>query len=230
MTKIIRKTYRRDISFGVMVIIFAGVYFLSDQLFESNFSRLGGFEDLIFGKLLVCAAVLIMVLIVWEEILFHVHIKPVEGGLLFRNHGTKLKFQILLYLVIPLIIAFLFINYEISAFRFYSWAGVCAVVPVFTKLRSGIRNYNDFLLLKEDAIQYRNNQLQDTFELDEVRQIKLVKDEWNVLHKLSIELKSGSSTKIDLDEMELEDFYESINQYLTEHYEHLIRKEDRGDI
>ncbi len=125
MNKIIRKTYRKDVSFGVLVIIFSVVYFLADQLFETHNSHIGVAGNFVWGKLLVCAAVLVMVLILWEEILFHVHIKPVDDGLLFRNHGTKLKFQVLLYLFIPAVILFLYLNYDVSAFRFYSWAGVC---------------------------------------------------------------------------------------------------------
>jgi len=224
MTKIIRATYRRDVSFGVMVIIFAVVYFLSDQLFEKNQPPMEGLVNLVFGKVLVCIAVLVMVLILWEEILFHVHIKPVDDGLLFRNHGTKLKFQLLLYLIIPVIVVFLYLTYEVSVFRFFSWAVVCVILPVVAKLRSGIKNYNDFLKMTGSVIQYKNNQLHGTYALAEVQHIRLIKDQGNVLHKISLDLISGATITIDLDEMELEDFYEAINEYIVEHYVPLLNK------
>lgn len=222
--KVVRKTYRRDVSFGIMIIIFGVVFFLADQLFEKKQPHLDGFIDLNFGKSLVSVAVIVMALIMWEEILFHVHIKPVGDGLIFRNHGTKLKFQGVIYLIIPAIIVFLYLNYEVSAFRFFSWAAVVALLPVAGKLMSGIKNYNDFLKLTGTSIQYKNNQLEGTYALSDISSIRLIKDEGKVLHKISLERTAGDSITIDLDEMELEDFYESINEYITEHYAHLLNK------
>ena len=222
MSKIIRRAYRRDISFGVMVIIFAVVYFLAGQLFETSQSHLSGYVNLTLGKFLVCIVVQVMVFILWEEILFHVHIKPIEDGLVFRNHETKLKFQILIYLMIPAIITFLYLTYEVSAFRFFSWAAVCAILPVAAKLRTGITNYNDFLKLTGKVIEYKNNRQQGTFPVPDIQRIHLIKDHGNVLHKVSVYLKSGNSVTIDLDEMELEDFYEAINEYIVENYSLLL--------
>lgn len=221
--KVVRKTYRRDVSFGLMVIIFAVVFFLAGQLFEKHQPNVRGLIDLNLGRSLVSVAVIVMVLILWEEILFHVHIKPVDDGLLFRNHGTKLKVQILIYLIIPVIIVFLYLTYEVSAFRFFGWAAVCTLLPIIGKLRSGIKNYNDFLKLTGNSIQYKNNQEEGTFALSEVSAIQLIKDEGNVLHKVKLDRKGGEPVTIDLDEMELEDYYESINEYIVEHYAHLLK-------
>ena len=221
--KVVRKTYRRDVSFGLMVIIFSVVFFLAGQLFEKHQPNLGGFIDLNFGKALVSIAVVVMILILWEEILFHVHIKPVDDGLIFRNHATKLKFQVMIYLIIPLIIGFLYINYQLNVFRFFSWAIVVTGLPVIGKLMSGIKNYNDFLKLTVSAIQYKNNELQGTYLLSDVRRIVLIKDDGHVLHKLKLELATGNPVTIDLDEMELEDFYEAINKYIDVHYPHLLK-------
>jgi len=221
--KVVRKTYRRDVSFGLMVIIFSVVFFLAGQLFEKHQPNLGGFIDLNFGKALVSIAVVVMILILWEEILFHVHIKPVDDGLIFRNHATKLKFQVMIYLIIPLIIGFLYVNYQLNVFRFFSWAIVVTGLPVIGKLMSGIKNYNDFLKLTVSAIQYKNNELQGTYLLSDVRRMVLIKDDGHVLHKLKLELATGNPVTIDLDEMELEDFYEAINKYIDVHYPHLLK-------
>lgn len=221
--KVVRKSYRRDVSFGLMVIIFSVVFFLAGQLFEKHQPHLGGFIDLNFGKALVSIAVIVMILILWEEILFHIHIKPVDDGLIFRNHATKLKFQALIYMVIPLIIVFLYVNYQVNVFRFFSWAIVVTGLPVIGKLKSGIKNYNDFLKLTVSTIQYKNNELEGTYPLSDLRRIVLIKDDSHVLHKLKLELASGDPVTIDLDEMELEEFYEAINKYIDEHYQSLLK-------
>ncbi|MCB0487492.1 MAG: heavy metal transporter [Cyclobacteriaceae bacterium] len=221
--KVVRRTYRRDVSFGLMVIVFAVVFFLAGQLFEKHQPNVNELMDVNLAKGLVSLAVIVMVLIVWEEILFHVHIKPVDDGLLFRNHGTKLKVQAMFYLIIPVIIVFVYLNFNVNTFRFLAWAVVVAGLPVVGKLMSGIKNYNDFLKLTGGAIQYKNNELEGTYQLTEVKQIHLVKDKRDVLHKMKVELSGGNTVTIDLDEMELEDFYESINEYIVEHYAQLLK-------
>lgn len=221
--KVIRRTYRRDVSFGLMVIVFAVVFFLAGQLFEKHQPHVNALMNLNMAKGLISLAVIVMVLIVWEEILFHVHIKPVDDGLIFRNHETKLKVQAMFYLIIPVIIVFVYLNFNVNTFRFFGWAVVVAGLPVVGKLMSGIKNYNDFLKLTGNAIQYKNNELEGTFSLAEIKQIHLVKDKRDVLHKMKLELASGNTVTIDLDEMELEDFYESINEYIVEHYVHLLK-------
>ncbi|MGE0588930.1 MAG: heavy metal transporter [Cyclobacteriaceae bacterium] len=221
--KVVRRTYRRDVSFGLMVIVFAVVFFLAGQLFEKHQPNVNGLINLDLAKGLISLAVIVMVLIVWEEILFHVHIKPVEDGLIFRNHGTKLKVQAMFYLIIPVIIVFVYLNFNVNTFRFFGWALVVAGLPVVGKLMSGIKNYNDFLKLTGSAIQYKNNELEGTYQLAEIKQIHLVKDKRDVLHKMKVELTGGNTVTIDLDEMELEDFYESINEYIVEHYALLLK-------
>lgn len=224
MAKIIRSTYRRDVSFGILVIIFAVVFFLADQLFEKHPLHAEGSINVYVARGLVSAVVIIMILIMWEEILFNVHMKPVENGFVFRNHGTKLRFQALIYLTIPAIITFLYLNYEVSAFRFFGWAVVCAGLPIIGKLKSGIKNYNDHLTLTTKSIEYKNNDLQGTLQLSEITRIELIKDTDRVLHKVRLILREGQSVTIDIDEMELHDFYEVIEEYITLFYARLLVK------
>ena len=164
-----------------------------------------------------------MILILWEEILFPVTIKPEGDGLIFRNHRTKLKIQALFFLSIPAIIVFLFLNYEINTFRFFGWAAVNTGLPILGKLISGINNYNDFLTLTSSYIEYKNNELEGKFEVCDIQSIHINKDDKGLHQKLVLEFKSSESVTIDMDEMELEDFYESIDEYIAEHYKSLLK-------
>ncbi|MGE0773325.1 MAG: heavy metal transporter [Cyclobacteriaceae bacterium] len=223
MAKIIRASYRRDLSFGILVIIFAVVFFLAEQLFEKHLFHQEGWFSLNLARALAGMAVILMILIMWEEILFNVHVKPVDDhGFIFRNHGTKLKSQALIYLIIPVIIVFLYFNYRVSAFRFFGWAAVVGILPIIGKLKSGIRNYNDYLKLTVKMIEYKNNDLHGTFALSEVKQIVLIKDRDKVLHKVRLMLAAGPTVTIDIDEMELHDFYEVIEEYITLYYAPLL--------
>ena len=152
MTKTIRKTYPRDFSIGVLIIIFTCVFFLAGQLFEKHQPNLSDYLNMYVAYFLVSLAVLVMILILWEEILFPVTIKPEGDGLIFRNHRTKLKIQALFFLSIPAIIVFLFLNYEVNTFRFFGWAAVNMGLPILGKLISGINNYNDFLTLTSSTL------------------------------------------------------------------------------
>lgn len=218
MTKTIRKTYPKDFSIGVLILIFTLVFFLAGQLFEKNLSSDNGFFSIYLGEFLVSAAVLIMVLIMWEEFLFPVTIKPHGDGLIFRNHRTKLKIQALTYLTIPAIVIFLYLNFEVNTFRFFGWAAVCMILPVIGKLISGINNYNDFLTLTSTFIEYKNNEKEGKFDIDNIKSLQITKTDKGLLEKLNLEFQQGDSVTIDLDEMELEDYFDSIEDYIqTQH-------------
>lgn len=223
MTKTIRKTYPRDFSIGVLIIIFTCVFFLAGQLFEKHQPNLNGYLNMYVAYFLVSLAVLIMILILWEESLFPVTIIPEGDELIFRNHRTKLKIQALIFLSIPVIITFLFLNYEVKTFRFFGWAAVCAGLPILAKLISGINNYNDFLTLTSSYIEYKNNELEGKINISEVKSIELTKDEKGLHQKLILNMKTGDPLTIDMDEMELEDFYEAIDEYISEQYKSLFR-------
>ena len=223
MTKTIRKTYPRDFSIGVLIIIFTCVFFLAGQLFEKHQPNLSDYLNMYVAYFLVSLAVLVMILILWEEILFPVTIKPEGDGLIFRNHRTKLKIQALFFLSIPAIIVFLFLNYEINTFRFFGWAAVNTGLPILGKLISGINNYNDFLTLTSSYIEYKNNELEGKFEVSDIQSMHINKDDKGLHQKLVLEFKSSESVTIDMDEMELEDFYESVDEYITENYKSLLK-------
>lgn len=177
----------------------------------------------LLGMFLAGTAVVIMALILWEEFLFPVRIKPTEDKVIFKNHFTKLKTQILIYCIIPVIVGFIFFNYEISYVPFSIWAAVCVIAPVAGKLMSGIKNYNDFLKLTNDTIEYKNNEKEGVLRVREIREIVLIKDEDDVLHKVQVQMQNNNQVIIDLDEMELEAYYQTIDEFIKGHYKGLVK-------
>lgn len=224
MTKVVRQTYQKDVSLGILAIIFALTFLLSGQLFESKQPDLGGILNIYFAESLVSLAVVIMVIILWEELLFSVKVKPDEDGLVFRNHQTKLWIQGLIYIFIPVIIVYLYLTFNVSAFRFFSWAAVCMGLPIVGKLVSGINNYNDYLKIHDDSIEYKNNEKEGVYQVDDILSIVILKDAKNGTHKIQLTLNDDSQVIIDLDEMELEEFYETIEEYMFLHYKDLIKQ------
>lgn len=220
MGKTIRPTYPLEISIGLLLLIFVLSLFLSGQVFEIPKG-----ETVYVGMVLVSLAVVIMVLILWEEFLFPVKASPVDGGLVFRNHRTKLKIQLLIYFTIPLIFAYIYFNYEVNLIRFIIWAGICIVIPIVGKLFSGINNYNDFLKLTKNKIEFKNNEKTGAFELKELYKIHLVKDERSVLHKIQLTTQDNRQVIIDLDEMELDAFFEAILKFITANYKELVAED-----
>ncbi len=201
-----------------MLLVFAVAFFLAPQIFEK--AREGVNEDvnLYFGTFLVSCAVIVMVLVLWEEFLFPIRVNVEEGEVVFRNHRSKLKKQLLIYCAIPAIFVFIYFTYEVNLIRFLIWASICMIMPVAGKLISGIKNYNDFLKLTDDTIEYKNNEKEGVFELKNVQQIILIKDARTVLHKIQLVLSDNSKVLIDLDEMELADFIKSIEEFITKHH------------
>jgi hypothetical protein len=225
MGKTIRPTYPAQFSIGLLLLIFAISFFLSSQVFAVKWKDLlEGNTNVYFGMFLVSAAVIIMMLILWEEFLFPIKFKPAAASVVFRNHRNKLKTQLLIYCAIPIIFSFIYFEYEVKLVRFIIWAGICTIAPVAGKLISGIKNYNDFLKLTNDAIEYKNNAEVGIFLLTDIQHIKLIKDERNILHKIQLLLTNNHEVTIDLDEMELEDFYDSIDKSIAIHYQRLLIK------
>jgi hypothetical protein len=221
MGKIIRPRYPVEVSVGLLMLIFALSLFLSRAVFKTSAHDLE-VSRLYLGMALVSTAITVMLLILWEEFLFPVKIKPEAGEVVFRNHTTKLKTQIFIYFLIPVIVVYIYFNYEVDFLRFSVWAVLCVITPVVGKLISGIKNYNDFLKLTDDAISYKNNQEEGVFDVKTIQQIRLIKDERNVLHKVEVALHGGNLVTIDLDEMELDEYYNTIDQFIVAHYKNLI--------
>jgi hypothetical protein len=223
MAKIIRPTYPLEFTIGLLLLIFALSTFLSYEIFDAKWREIMEGSGPILGMLLSGTAVVIMVVILWEEFFFPVRVKPMADQIIFKNHFTKLKTQVLIYCAIPVIVFFNFFQYEVKHFPFFIWAAICLISPVAGKLMSGIRNYNDFLKLTHHTIEYKNNEKSGVLQISEIQSIILIKDEANVLHKVQVLMHNNSSVIIDLDEMELEPYYQTIDGFIKGHYEDLVR-------
>jgi hypothetical protein len=224
MAKIIRNTYPKEISIGLLLLVFAVSAFLSHQIFEVHPPGLNEGKNTYIGAFMVGGAVVIMMLVLWEEFLFPIHVKLDGDEVVFRNHRSKLKKQALIYLLIPIIFVVVYNMYAINIIRFLVWAAICMILPVAGKLISGLKNYNDFLKLTDDTIEYKNNEKEGVFELKTVQQILLIKDDRKVLHKIQLILSDNQPVLIDLDEMEIEAFYISIDEYLNKHYKDRVKE------
>jgi len=222
--KIIRPRYSVELSIGILLLIFVLSLFLSYMIFEIPRPQLNEGKNIYVGMVLVSIAVIVMLLVLWEEFLFPVKVKPEAGGLIFRNHRNKLKTQLLIYFVIPVIFVFIYVRYEVNLVRFLVWAAICIVAPVAGKLISGIKNYNDFLKLSDDEIEYKNNEKTGVFQLKDIQHITLVKDERKALHKIHLLTTTQGQVIVDLDEMELEALVGSIDEYLNTHYKNLVKE------
>jgi hypothetical protein len=222
MAKIIRPAYPKEFSIGLILLIFALSSFLSFEIFEVKWRELMEGSGPIVAMLLAGLAVVLMALILWEEFLFPVRLKPTEEEILFRNHFTKLKTQVHIYCAIPVIVAFDYFNYKIHPVPFFIWAAVCVIAPVAGKLASGLKNYNDFLKLTHDTIEFKNNYKEGVLRESDIRKIFLIKDDANVLHKVQVRMHDHSHVMIDLDEMELDAYCLTIENFIKGHYLKLV--------
>ncbi len=227
MAKIIRPRYPLELSVGLLILIFALSFFLSGQLFQAHANES---NNVYLGMFLVSTATVIMLLVLWEEFLFPIHIKPTDEGAVFRNHRNKLKTQLLIYLIIPVIFVFIYTEYEVALIRFIIWSSICVVLPVAGKLISGIRNYNDFLSLTNDTIEYKNNEDVGKISVSDVQEIVLVRDKDNILHKMQLTLRNGKDVLIDIDEMELDAYCMAIDQFAIGHYKNLVKVKKVAEV
>jgi hypothetical protein len=223
MGKILRPRYSIEFSIGLLLLIFSLSLFLSHQIFEISKPELNEGKSVYLGIVMVSSAVIIMLLVLWEEFLFPVKVKSEANGIIFRNHRNKLKTQLLIYCTIPIIFIFVYVEYEVNLIPFLVWAAICIIAPVAGKLISGLKNYNDYLKLSNDAIEYKNNEQGGVLHLKDIQHIKLVRDERNVLHKLQLLMTNNNQITIDLDEMELEVFITSIDKFMSTHYDNLVK-------
>lgn len=222
MKKIVRKTYPLEFSVGLLLLIFVTSCFLAQQIFVVSIHDLKDNHNELLGMMLISAAVVIMILIIWEEILFPIRVKEVKGGILFSNRKKKLKVQVLMYLCIPLIFGYVYFTYEVKLIRFILWALVCMGAPVLEKLISGIKNFNDFLLLTDDFIEYKNNEKEGRFAVNQIKNITILTEERIVSKKMLLEFVDGTNVTIDLDEMELDVYYDTIDKFSKKHYKELL--------
>lgn len=221
--KEIRKSYSAESNILLLSYIFFTACFFSYQMFGVSFKDLLGWHYAYVGMILIGLATSIMVLIVWEEMLFPVKAHKVKGGLIFRNHQTKLKTQILLYCAIPAILVFIYLQFEVRLFQFIVWSLICTVPPVVEKLVSGVNNFNDYLQLTSKNIEYKNNEKEGIYEIKDLQHIIIHNDADLVTKKIELLLKTNETVVIDLHEMELDAFYNSIDNYVTNKYHNLVK-------
>jgi hypothetical protein len=222
MAKIIRPTYPREFSIGLLLLIFVLSSFLSVEIFVVSWHEIMNGSGPMLGMAMAGSAVVIMSLILWEEFLFPVRIKPAEEEIVFRNHFTKLRTEVLMYCGIPVIVCVIYFNYEISYVPFFIWASICIIAPL-GKLMSGIKNYNDFLKITDHAIEFKNNEKQGVLKVKDIREIILIRDESGVLHKVQVAMLNRKEEMIDLDEMELEAYLQTIDDFIKSHYAGLVK-------
>jgi hypothetical protein len=220
--QIIRPTYPKELSIGLLLLIFAMAFFLSGQIFPESVKETGEPSPAYLGMFLISCAVIVMVLVMWEEFLFPIRIKPTDAGAVFRNHRNKLKVQMVIYSAIPLIFALIYFLFDVNLVRFFLWAAICIGVPLAGKLISGVRNYNDFLKLTNEVIEYKNNEKVGTFQVEEVENVTLVRDAHGTLHRILVSVNS-QEVVIDIDEMELEAYYATIDEFIRIHYGDLVK-------
>lgn len=221
--KTIRDSKPAETNVLMLAYIFFIACFFSFQMFGVRFHDFPNWGNAYWGMALMGAAATLMVTIVWEDMVFPVKEKKIDGGLEFRNHQTKLNTLILLYLAIPVILAIIYNLHEVDTFHFSIWSAVCLVPPVVGKLFSGVKNYNDFLRLTTKEIQYKNNEKVGTFQIKDVRNLSIVLSDDKVDKKFILTLANNEQVDIDLHEMELDDFYESIDHFIASHYQSLLK-------
>ena len=222
MKKTIRPTYPASFSIALLLLIFLISAFLSSQIFDTPFNDLNENKEVYFGMFLAGVAVIIMIVIIWEEFMFPVKVKFVKEGIEFRNHRSKLIAQLVIYLSIPSIFAFIYFEYEVNHVRFFIWASICCIAPILEKIISGVKNYNDFLRLTVDEIEYKNNEKEGCFLIKNLQEIRVIDDERNPIIKIDLKFNNNETLIIDLDEMELEAFYDSIYFFITTRYKNIL--------
>ncbi len=110
MANVIRKTYPAGFSTGVLILLYGLAFFLSQQIFEVSYTELKENQHFYFGMFLAATAFIIMVLILWEEILFPIKVKEVNGGMIFHNHRNKIQTQLFIHCAKPAIFNYLYLN------------------------------------------------------------------------------------------------------------------------
>ncbi len=224
MKKLIRPVYPIEIS-GIIVCFLLLITFLfSNHIFNIRFHLHNAekYKAAYGGMFLISIAAVTAMLIIWEEILFPVVIKEYQDSLKVRNRSRKLQVQALMYLIILVIFAFIYFNYKVVTFHFIAWMSVCLIAPLVSKLVGGIKNYNDFLTLSTSEIEYKNNEKEGKFLLAKIKHMCIIKDGDNILSKLKLVMNNDTEVTIDLDEMELEAFYDTIQNFIQRTYKNLL--------
>jgi hypothetical protein len=97
------------------------------------------------------------------------------------------------------------------------------ITPAIEKIFSGINNYNDFLRLTNNEIEYRNNKKEGCYNVKDIKNIEIIEYDTDVTRKIRLLFKDNEIVTIDLDEMELDAFYDTIQLFITTRYKQLLK-------
>ncbi len=223
MRTLIRPTYPTSVNVIILAFMFLVASFFSYEMFDVHYHNPHHLKNATLGMGLIGVSVVLMTLVIWEEILFHVKVKEIKGGLIFRNQRKKVKMQLLLYVPIPLIFTFVYQEYDLKVTHFMVWALVCIVLPAIEILVSGIRSHRNFLKLTSRMIKYKNNNKEGCFDTKDIRNITIIKEK-GFIKKIQLLFTNNDQVIIDLDEMHLHEFYNSIYSFIKIHYKHLLKE------
>lgn len=223
MKKVVRQAYPIEVRAMILAFIFLVACFFTRDIFNITIHYSEEQKTAYVGMLLVGSAIVIALLVMWEELLFPVVINKNDSVLKVRNHRRNLLAQTFVYLTIPAIFTIIYLYFNIrNMFHFEIWACICIVIPLVANIFSGIKNYNDFLSLSPTEIQYKNDEKEGKYLIGEIKYISLVKEHDNLPHKLILGV-ADAEVCIDLDEMELHAYYENVQEFVFKTYRNILR-------
>jgi hypothetical protein len=223
MKTLVRPTYPTNVNVIILTFMFFVASFFSYEMFDVHFHDPHHFRNARPGMGLMGVSVVLMILIMWEEILFHVKVKEIKGGLIFRHQRQKMKTQILLFLPIPAIFIFVYQEYDLKVSHLMIWAAVCILLPAIEIVVSGINSHRNFLKLTSRMIKFKNNNKEGTFETKNIKNITIIKEK-RFIQKIQLLFTNNELVTIDIDEMHLHAFYDSIYAFIKIHYKHLLKE------
>ncbi len=222
MKKLQHPVQRTELDIVVISVIFLVAFFLSNPIFNLSYRDPVERNIAYTGMLLIGIAAMLVTLIVWENLLFSVQLKKVEGGVRVSNHTRKNVIQALLYAAVLVIFLVVFLFYPVHQNHFQVCLGLFTIIPVGHKVISGIRNSNPFLKLTRSEIQFRNHRKRGRFELKKIQYIRIIKGAGNTISKLRLGIDDSEVT-IDLDEMHVNAFDDNISDYIRTNYTTLLK-------
>ena len=77
--------------------------------------------------------------------------------------------------------------------------------------------------MTDDTIEYKNNEKEGILPVKDIQHIILIKDVGKVIHKVQVVMNTQQQIIIDLDEMELEAYYETIDKFINAHFRKLLK-------
>jgi hypothetical protein len=225
MKTLIRSSHKVEITLFILLNLFSFSVLFSYEMFDVRFHNPEHLENSWPGMVLIGVAAILAVMILWEELLFQVKVKEINGGLIFRSHRKKFRIQLLLFCGIPAIFTFIYFEYDVKLSHLMIWAFFCIVLPAIEVVMSGINNHRYFLKLTNRMIKFKNHEKEGTYATADLRNITIIKESTKrsfSLKKIELSFSNNNTVLIDLDEMNLHIFYESIYTFIKTHYKHLL--------